>query len=116
MKLLKENSVFWSKMGWCYDPPQLGADGKPIAFFENFERFAKFHKDFANAGIKIHTSILFSGWVGVNKYDYELTDRTLDAILKNNPDIYYIPRIKLNVPLDWGRENPEDVFVYFDGP
>jgi hypothetical protein len=116
MKLLKENSVFWSKMGWCYDPPRLGADGKPIAFFENFERFAKFHKDFANAGIKIHTSILFSGWVGVNKYDYELTDRTLDAILKNNPDIYYIPRIKLNVPLDWGRENPEDVFVYFDGP
>ena len=116
MKMLKENSVFWSKMGWCYDPPRLGADGKPIAFFENFERFAKFHKDFANAGIKIHTSILFSGWVGVNQYDYELTDLTLDAILKDNPDIYYIPRIKLNVPLDWGRENPEDVFVYFDGP
>lgn len=116
MKLLKENSVFWSKMGWCYDPPRMGKDGKPIAFFENFERFEKFHKDFTAAGIKLHTSILFSGWVGVNRYDYELTDKILDAMLKGNPDIYYIPRIKLNVPLDWGRENPEDVFVYFEGP
>lgn len=116
MKMLKENSVFWSKMGWCYDPPRMGKDGKPIAFFENFERFEKFHKDFTAAGIKLHTSILFSGWVGVNRYDYELTDKILDAVLKGNPDIYYIPRIKLNVPLDWGKENPEDVFVYFDGP
>ncbi len=116
MKLLKENSVFWSKLGFCYDPPRLGADGKPIVFFENFERFAKFHQDFAKAGVKIHTSILFSGWVGVDSYDYELTDRVLDAVLKDNPDIYYIPRIKLNVPLDWGKDNPEDVFVYFEGP
>lgn len=116
MKRLKENSVFWSKLGFCYDPPRIGADGKPIVFFENFERFAKFHKDFAAAGVKLHTSILFSGWVGVNRYDYELTDRVLDAVLKDNPDIYYIPRIKLNVPLDWGKDNPEDVFVYFDGP
>jgi hypothetical protein len=116
MKILKENSVFWSKLGFCYDPPRLDKDGKPIVFFENFERFIKFHKDFAAAGIKLHTSILFSGWTGVNRYDYELTDRVLDAILKDNPDIYYIPRIKLNVPLDWGKENPEEIFVYFDGP
>ena len=116
LKLLKENSVFWSKLGFCYDPPRLDADGKPIVFFENFERFAKFHKDFTAAGVKIHTSILFSGWVGVNRYDYELTDKILDAVFKDNHDIYYIPRIKLNVPLDWGKENPEDVFVYFDGP
>ena len=116
MKLLKENSVFWSKLGFCYDPPRLDKNGKPIVFFENFERFARFHRDFAAAGVKLHTSILFSGWVGVDRYDYELTDRVLDAVLKGNPDIYYIPRIKLNVPLDWGRENPEDVFVYFDGP
>jgi hypothetical protein len=116
MKLLKENSVFWSKLGFCYDPPRLDKNGKPIVFFENFERFAKFHQDFAGAGVKIHTSILFSGWVGVDRYDYELTNRVLDAVLKGNPDIYYIPRIKLNVPLDWGRENPEDVFVYFEGP
>ena len=90
LKLLKENSVFWSKLGFCYDPPRLDADGKPIVFFENFERFAKFHKDFTAAGVKIHTSILFSGWVGVNRYDYELTDKILDAVFKDNYDIYYI--------------------------
>ncbi len=116
MKLLKENSVFWSKLGFCYDPPRLDSSGKPIVFFEDFERFARFHKDFADSGVKIHTSILFSGWIGVDRYDYELTDRVLDAILKDNPDIYYIPRIKLNVPLDWGKDNPEDIFVYFQGP
>ena len=51
-----------------------------------------------------------------NVYDYELTDKILDALFKDNPDIYYIPRIKLDVPLDWGKENPEDMCVYYDGP
>jgi hypothetical protein len=113
---LRNNSVFWSKLGFCYDPPRLGPDGQPVVFFENFERFSKFHRDFANAGVRIHTSILFNGWVGVDRYDYRLTDKVLDAALKDNPDIYYIPRIKLNVPPDWVRENPEDVFVYWGGP
>ena len=116
IELLKNNSVFWSKLGFCYDPPRLDENGKPIVFFEDFERFAKYHKDFSQAGIKIHTSILFSGWVGVGKYDYELTDKVLNTLFKSNPDVYYIPRIKLNVPLDWGKENPEDVFVYYGGP
>lgn len=116
MELLRSGSVFWSKLGFCHDPPRLGADGKPIVFFENFERFAKFHRGFAAAGVKLHTSILFSGWVGVGRYDYALTDQVLDAVFKDNPDILYIPRVKLNVPLDWGKENPEDVCVYFDGP
>ena len=114
--LLRNNSVFWSKLGFCYDPPQLDNRGKPIVFFENFERFAKYHRDFAAAGVKVHTSILFSGWIGVNQYDYELTDKVLEAVFKDNPGIYYIPRIKLNVPIEWGRENPEELFVYYEGP
>ena len=116
MSLLRNNSVFWSKLGFCYDPPRLDKDGNPIVFFENFDRFSKLHRDFAKAGVKIHTSILFSGWTGVDQYDYRLTDKVLDAIFKDNPDIYYIPRIKLNVPIDWGRANPDDLFVYYEGP
>jgi hypothetical protein len=94
----------------------MDEDGKPIVFFDDFGRFVKHHENFVSAGVKIHTSILFSGWVGIDRYDYELTDQVLDALLKNNPDIYYVPRIKLNVPSEWCRENPEDVFVYYDGP
>lgn len=116
IKLLKDNSVFWSKLGFFHDPPRFDKNGKMIVFGDDFEKFGKFHRDFTNSGINIHTSILFSGWTGVDKYDYELTDQVLDAVFRNNPDIWYIPRIKLNVPLDWGKENPEDICVYYDGP
>ncbi|OGV51112.1 MAG: hypothetical protein A2017_05310 [Lentisphaerae bacterium GWF2_44_16] len=116
LNMLRTNSVFWSKLGFCYDPPRMNENGKPIVFFEDFERFSKYHKDFVGAGVKIHTSILFSGWVGANKYDYELTDNVLDALFKDNPDIYYIPRIKLNVPIEWSKENPEELCVYYEGP
>jgi hypothetical protein len=57
-----------------------------------------------------------SGWVGVNEYDYSLTDKVMDEVFRDNDDIYFIPRIKLNVPIDWCYENPEDVFVYYGGP
>ena len=111
-EFLKDNPVFWSRLGFCYDPPLKNEFGKPLVFTENLDKYAKYHRDFAKNGVKIHTSILHSGWVGVDEYDYSLTDRVLDAVFKDNGDIYYIPRIKLNVPVDWCRENPEEVFVY----
>lgn len=114
IEFLRNNPVFWSRLGFCYDPPGLGSDGKPIVFSKDFSRFSKYHKDFFKAGIRVHTSILHSGWVGVNKYDYSLTDRVLEEIFRDNEDIYYIPRIKLNPPVEWTAQNPEDVFVYFE--
>ena len=54
--------------------------------------------------------------MGVNEYDYSLTDRVLESVFSSGEDIFFIPRIKLNVPVDWCRENPEDVFVYYGGP
>ena len=116
IKLLKNNSVFWSRIGFFHDPPLWDKNGKMIIFGEELDHFEKFHRDFTAAGVKIHTSILFNGWTGVNKYDYKFTDQVMDTIFKNNKDIWYIPRIKLNVPIDWCSENPEDVFVYYDGP
>lgn len=115
-EFLKNNPVFWSRLGFCYDPPLKNADGRPLCFDEDLEKYAKTHRAFTKAGVKIHSSILHSGWVGVDEYDYSLIDRVLDAVFCNNPDIFYIPRIKLNVPVDWCYENPEDVFVYYGGP
>ncbi|MFA6930541.1 MAG: hypothetical protein WCT05_09445 [Lentisphaeria bacterium] len=116
LELLRQNSVFWSKLGFCYDPPRLGKDGKPIVFFDNWDQVQKYHRDFYQAGIRLHTSILFTGWTGVDQYDYELTDRVLETIFSCGKDLLYIPRIKLNVPIQWAKENPEELCVYWDGP
>ena len=115
-EFLRDNPVFWSRLGFAYDPPMKNDEGRPLVFTENLDSYGKFHRAFGKAGVKIHTSILHSGWVGVDEYDYSLTDRVLDEVFKDNPDIYYIPRIKLNVPVDWCAKYPEDVFVYPEGP
>ncbi len=114
LKILASEPVFWSRMGFGYDPPRL-KDGKPIIFNENYAEYRRVHDDFGKAGIRIHTCILFSGWVGVDKYDYSATDRCLDELLGGN-DWLFIPRIKLNVPPDWCKVHPEEVFVYCNGP
>lgn len=113
---LKENPVFWSRLGFCYDPPLKNEEGKPLVFTEDLDKFARFHRDFAKAGVKIQTCILHSGWMGVDEFDYSLTDRVLEAVFQGNADSYFIPRIKLNVPVDWCRKYPDEVFVYYEGP
>ena len=116
LEMLRRNPVFWSRLGFGYDPPLKNKDGKPLVFNENLDFYAKSHRSFSMAGVKIHSSVLHLGWMGVDEYDYSLCDRVLDSVFCDNPDIYYIPRIKLNVPVDWCYENPEDVFVYYGGP
>ena len=115
LTFLKNNPVFWSRLGFSYDPPRKDATGKPIVFTPDLTRDGKFHHDFTSIGIKLHTNILHLGWTGVNEYDYSVTDAVLDELFKDE-DIYYIPRIKLNVPVDWCRENPEEILVYWEGP
>lgn len=109
---LRDETFFWSRLGFCYDPPRYDKDNKLIIFSKNYEKYRKVHKDFQNAGIKYHTTILHSGWVDDNTYDYSLTDETLEAVLKDNPDILYMPRVKLNAPPLWCKKHPEDVFLY----
>ena len=112
----RKESFFWSRLGFCFDPPMMDSKGKQVIFSRDFAKYRKIHDEFRDAGIKYHTTILSSGWIGANKFDYTLTDETLDALLRDNPDIYYMPRVKLNAPPDWCRENPEETFVYFNGP
>lgn len=114
---LKKHPVFWTRLGFCYDPPIPDENGEPLVFNKDFTPYMRYQRAFADAGVKIFTSILHTGWVGVDTYDYTLTDRVLDAVFRDLPeDACYIPRIKLNPPLDWCRENPTEVFVYPEGP
>ncbi len=116
VKNFKSQPIYWSRLGFPYDPPTLKADGSPMVFSEDQTRFLKYHKQFLDCGVKIHTSILFSGWVGVNEYDYTFVDSILDGIMNLSKDILYMPRIKLNPPLEWLKQNPEDVFCYYNAP
>lgn len=116
IRFLRENPFFWSRMGFCYDPPRANAKGEQIVFSEDFAYYRKTHDAFRDAGVFLHTTILHSGWVGDGEYDYRLTDRTLAALLEDNPDILYMPRVKLNAPPDWCLSHPEDIFVYTAGP
>ena len=116
ISLLRNNPVFWSRLGFCYDPPLKNEAGKPLVFTEDLSKYGRYHESFAEIGVKIHTCILHAGWMGVDEYDYSLTDRVVEEIFRADPEGYFIPRIKLNVPIDWCRENPEELLVYPGGP
>ncbi len=116
MRLLREEMIFFSRLGFCYDPPLYDEGGFPLVFSKNYAKYARFHREFGAAGVKLHTCILHSGWVGVDQYDYALTDKVLEVLFEEGGVDYFIPRIKLNVPVDWCAENPEEVFVYYEGP
>ena len=114
--VLLNNSVFWSRLGWPYNPPLADESGKTrmMLFDDSPER--KFHRDFMDAGVKIHSTILFSGWIAPGKYDYSATDKALaDLFAAAGESALYIPRIKLDVPPAWCAENPEDTTVYYPG-
>lgn len=114
IEFLRNNPIFWSRLGWGFDPPVL-KDGKILLYEDASVNIAR-HKAMYEKGILIHSSILPTGWVGVNQFDYRATDEILYALFKELPDIAYLPRIKLNVPMEWCKAYPEDVFVNAYGP
>lgn len=116
MNILEKENLFWSRLGFEVDPPICGEDGKLISAGYDYEHFASLHKKMFDCGIKVHTSILHSGWVGPDRYDYTFTDHALKALFDAVPDALYIPRIKLNAPMDWMKENLGELFVYYEGP
>ena len=76
---LRDTPFFWSRLGFCYDPPRAGADGKQIIFSREFDEYRRVCRDFADAGVRWQTTILHSGWVADGKYDYTL-DRAIDSL------------------------------------
>ncbi len=115
LHLLRTTPLFWSRLGFCYDPPLYHENGERIVFNDTYSE-AKTHADFAAAGVSLHTCILDSGWVGVDTYDYTLCDRVLKEVFEVGKAAYFIPRIKLNASVDWCRKNPAELFVYANGP
>ncbi len=115
LHLLRTSPLFWSRLGFCYDPPLCHENGERIVFDPTFSE-AKTHADFTAAGVAIHTCILDSGWVDVDTYDYTLCDKVLHEVFEVGKAAYFVPRIKLNVPVEWCRQNPTEVCVYADGP
>ena len=57
-KLLRDEPLFWSRLGFCYDPPIKDAAGRPLIMYADQSRFVRYHRQFADAGVRIHTSIL----------------------------------------------------------
>ena len=113
---LRQNGIFWSRLGFPYDPPRLTKEGTPLVFCEDYDKFLHYHRQFLEQGVKIHTCILHSGWVGVDTYDYSVVDTVLDGLMNLSDDILYMPRIKINPPIAWCKENPEEVFLYPEAP
>ena len=70
VKLLRNCPVFWSRLGFCYDPPRADAQGRQIIFNRDFARYRHLHDVFQNAGVTLHTCILHSGWIGDGQYDF----------------------------------------------
>lgn len=106
-----EQVVFWSRLGFCYDPPLYGEDGFPLVFDRNFSEL-KYHQQMYEAGVEVHSFILHSGWVGDGVYDYRLTDKVMETAAKIGENAKFLLRVKLNAPIDWCRKHPRDVFVY----
>lgn len=116
LEFLRKNTVFWSRMGFAYDPPIYDENGEIMLISTETDKYSRYHDQFADIGVDVHSHILHSGWMGVDKYDYSLCDSTLEKIFASGKVKYLIPRVKLNVPPEWCKENPEDTFVYFEGP
>lgn len=113
--ILRNETIFWSRMGIGIGYKVLDDDGNPVIGNDTFSEIED-HKLFYDRGVKIHSFILESGWVGDGKYNFTTTDKTMDAICSIGDDIKLIPRIKLDPPYEWLKNNPEEVFVYYDGP
>lgn len=114
-QILRNSIIFWSRLGMGYDPPVIGDDGLPVLYDESFREF-EFHRSMYKNGIRVHSFILNSGWIGDGKYDYTVPFRIMDKAVNIGEDVLLIPRIKLNVPIDWCYNHPEEVFVYHNGP
>lgn len=113
---LAGESMFWSRLGFSPDPCRRGEGGKPVVDATLTPEMAARHRMMQDAGVRVHTSVLFSGWVGPDAYDYSYTDATLRHLFTAVPEAKYLPRVKLNPPMDWIKAHPEEVFVYPDGP
>ena len=114
IEYLRQNPIYWGKLGIVNDGTANTAIGK-----EGYLEIQKQLDSFENiyrAGVEVFSAILPLGWVGVDQYDYTVTDFLLENLFARLPNAYFIPRVSLNVPISWCAAYPKDVHVYYGGP
>lgn len=115
LKILKEEGLFWTRLGFSFDPPEFDEEGNSI-LHEDPEKYFRYHREMTKAGIKVHTCILASGWKDCQEYDFRTSMSILKRLMEENPDTYFMPRIKINPPLTWQKKHPTELLVYENGP
>ena len=106
IEFLRKNPIFWSLFG------HESESGNWDVHMQNAQR----HRALFDKGILVHSSVVPSGWVAPDTYDYEELDRLLEMLFSVAPDILFLPRVKLNVPDGWCEKYPQEVYVYEGGP
>lgn len=114
IEYLRQNPIYWGKLGTVNDATLNGEES--IEQYFEIEKQLDSFENIYRAGVSVFSAILPSGWIGVDEYDYEVTDFVLEKFFARLPNAYIIPRIKLTVPLLWCSAYPKDVHVYYNGP
>lgn len=115
-QLIASEPMILTRTGWSYHPPVLDENGELVLGYPQYDSFTGIAKRFRKAGVRINLTNLPNGWVGENRFDYRSVDRTLDELFRAVPDTFYIPRIRLDPPIDWLEHHPEEVFLFEDSP
>ena len=92
-------------------------DGKPNPNYEkSWEEYRVRREKLDYIGSDISTMLMPAWWIGIDEYDFTEFDKYVEALLKDHPTRYFIPRIRMNPPNAWLYAHPEDVCVYYGGP
>ena len=83
IEFLRKNPIFWSLFG------HESESGNWDVHMQNAQR----HRALFDKGILVHSSVVPSGWVAPDTYDYEELDRLLEMLFSVAPDILFLPRI-----------------------
>ena len=114
---LRENPIFFSLVGGIGRFASKDCDGNVVISpeVEKMERHLRYNREFRQTGVKLYSTPLDSGWVKPDTYDYTRVDYTLKRFFEAVPDGYLLPRIGVDVPVEWCCQNPEEVFLYVAG-
>lgn len=120
------------QIGKCHEIPTIFLDGKPVTGLMNWNRHPSREDTalFRDAGLIFYSFMgnLFVEHADVPDEDLstcdgaidrmrmtpENIDRTMAMLLSVNPSIKVLPRIILNAPVWWLRENPDDVLLSYN--
>ncbi len=120
MDLLRKEFIFYSQWQNAFvlrDDYLLGQTSPNMEEVEKIlSTAARYCKDMTDAGAKIHSFDVSTGWVGIDGFNSFDVDMVLKKFFDTCPDAYLIPRItNFNPTYTWQRAYPEEICIYEDG-